>query len=132
MGGHGNVLFKIKTLQNLTVGDMVENKADIYFDYNAPIETELARTTFQLLANPDVPEDASVVMYPNPAKNQVNISCSGVIETIEMYDIQGRMLRTAVVNANATTLDVSDKANGVYFIRITSDKGQKVEKLIKE
>lgn len=132
VGGHGNVLFKIKTLQTLTVGDMVENKADIYFDYNAPIITDVARTTFQLLSNPDVAEDATVVMYPNPTKNQVNISCSNVIETIEVYDIQGRMLRTAIVGENAATLDFSDKAKGVYFIRITSDKGQKVEKLVKE
>ncbi len=39
IGGHGNVLFKIKTLPNLVIGDEVMGSASIFFDYNAPIAT---------------------------------------------------------------------------------------------
>ncbi len=52
-GGHGNILLKIKTRDNLVVGDVVTNKADIFFDYNLPITTNLASTTFQALGIDD-------------------------------------------------------------------------------
>jgi hypothetical protein len=29
-------------------------------------------------------------------------------------------------------LDISDKTNGIYFLKITTEKGSKVEKLVKE
>ena len=132
VGGHGNVLFKIKTLPTLVPGDQVENKADIYFDYNAPVATEAARSTFELLGNPGHHTDETVVVYPNPTKGNINIQCSGIIETVELFDIQGRLLRTAIINANTANLDMSDKSNGIYFIRITSDKGMKVEKVVRQ
>ncbi len=50
IGGHGNVLFKIKTLPTLVIGDQVSNTANIFFDYNAPIQTNEARTTIATLA----------------------------------------------------------------------------------
>jgi hypothetical protein len=71
-------------------------------------------------------------MYPNPVKNDVNISCDGIIETVELYDIQGRMLHTEIVNENVAKFDLSDKAKGIYFIRVTTNIGQKVEKIIKQ
>jgi Leucine-rich repeat (LRR) protein len=132
VGGHGNVLFKIKTLHTLASGAQVENKANIYFDYNAPIETNAARTTFQMLSNPDFNTDQSVVMFPNPAKNHISIHCDSIIKTVELFDIQGRMLQTAIVNSDAMMLDISDKSSGIYFVRITTEKGMKTEKLVKE
>ncbi|WP_165570232.1 PKD domain-containing protein [Chryseobacterium sp. FH1] len=38
-GGHGNVLLKIRSLNTLQEGDNVTNSAEIYFDYNFPIDT---------------------------------------------------------------------------------------------
>lgn len=38
-GGHGGVLLKIRTNPNLVEGDIFKNKAEIYFDYNFPIDT---------------------------------------------------------------------------------------------
>jgi hypothetical protein len=42
---YGYVAFKIKTKPNLVLGDAVTNQADIFFDYNFPITTNLATTT---------------------------------------------------------------------------------------
>ena len=40
----GYIAFKIKTLPTLQVGDIFENDAEIYFDYNAPITTNKFQT----------------------------------------------------------------------------------------
>jgi hypothetical protein len=45
-GGHGNILLKMATNPGLQVNDFVESKANIYFDYNFPILTNDATTTF--------------------------------------------------------------------------------------
>jgi hypothetical protein len=131
-GGHGNVLLKIRSKNNLTTGDMVSKKADIFFDYNAPIETNFANTTFQALSNPSFEIDNSISVYPNPAKNSVNVKSEFIIQSIALYDVQGRLLVTKLVNESKSLIDISDKSKGIYFLKIASDKGTKVEKVIKE
>ncbi|HEX8270256.1 MAG TPA: T9SS type A sorting domain-containing protein [Flavobacterium sp.] len=132
VGGHGNVLFKIKTLNSLVEGDEVANTANIFFDYNAPIATNESRTAFEALNIPHNNIDQSIIMYPNPASNNVNIECSSMIKTIELFDIQGRILEMIIVNSNTKQLDISDKSTGIYFVKITSENGAKAEKLVKE
>lgn len=131
-GGHGNILLKIKSKSTLVQGNMVSKHANIYFDYNAPIATDMADTTFQSLSNPDFPTDASITVYPNPTKDIINISSQFSIKSIQLYDVQGRLLQTQLINENKVVFDLTTQAKGVYFVKITSDKGIKVEKIVKE
>jgi hypothetical protein len=131
-GGHGNVLLKLKTKDNLLISDMVTNKADIYFDYNFPVETNFANTTFQVLSNSIVTNDNSVGIYPNPAKDNVNIKANSAITSIEVYDAQGRIIQKKITNVENENLDVSNLTKGIYFLMIKTELGQKVEKLVKE
>ncbi len=129
VGGHGDVLFKIKTKPTLTNGDSVLNKANIYFDYNFPIITNDAITTFATLSSQIFNTDESVSVSPNPTTSIINISSKNEIKSIELYDVQGRMLETVL---NINVIDISNKTNGIYFLKITTDKGSKIEKIIKE
>ena len=70
---HGFVAFKIKTQNNLVLGNNVQNKADIYFDFNFPVETNTTSTIVALLNNQDV-ENTSVSISPNPVKNMLSIA----------------------------------------------------------
>jgi uncharacterized repeat protein (TIGR01451 family) len=132
IGGHGNVLFKIKTLPTLTVGDEVSNTANIYFDYNAPIDTNEARTAFNNLSKTDFIKDNSVTVYPNPAKNKVTVKATGLIKSVQLYDVQGRILQSVVDRKSPVILDISRQQSGVYFLRIITDKGSDTQKIIKE
>ncbi len=132
VGGHGNVLFKIKTLNTLTTGDEVINKANIFFDYNAPIVTNEAITLFSTLSTPDVPLDESVTLYPNPVRDILNIQCNNSIKTIALYDVGGRLLETVITHEDMSQLDLSNKASGVYFVKITTENGHQVKQVIKE
>ncbi len=132
VGGHGDILFKIKSNSNLVNGDFVSKKADIFFDYNAPITTNDAITTYQLLSNPIEHFDNSIKVYPNPAKSVINIKSESIIEEIELYDVQGRILERHHDNSKNISLDISDRESGIYFIKIKGENGSKVEKLVKE
>lgn len=132
IGGHGNVLFKIRTLPTLHAGDAATNRANIYFDYNHPVQTNEARTTFSILKTEEFATDQSVSIYPNPVKNTVHIKANNSIKSLHLFDSLGRILQATTEHKNTASLDISDKPNGIYFIRITTENGSKVEKLVKE
>ena len=61
-----------------------EDSWQSYFDYNFPVVTDPATTTFQTLGNTDIPVDASISVYPNPTKGNVNVNCGTTIRSIQL------------------------------------------------
>ena len=124
-------IFKIKTKNNLVIVNSVSNKADIYFDYNFPIETNTATSTVALLGL-NTFENTSVTIAPNPTKGMVQINSKDKITSIQLFDIQGRIIQSTTANTLTTDFDLSQQITGVYFLKIYTLKGVKVEKIIKE
>ncbi len=75
--------------------------------------------------------DSLSVIYPNPATHFLTIKTQLNIEKIEIFDVYGKLITTIVGNANEISTDVSNFSNGIYFIKIYSEFGVKMEKLIK-
>lgn len=67
-------------------------------------------------------------VYPNPATDKLQIQTDLQLKDIEVADITGRLLYITT----AKTIDCSGFANGVYFIRATTEKGIIIKKFIKE
>ncbi|RZJ64184.1 MAG: T9SS type A sorting domain-containing protein [Flavobacterium sp.] len=128
----GFVLFKIKTLPTLTTGTTVTNKADIFFDYNFPVITEPANTTFQTLGIADQEFDASVKIFPNPTRNTFVNNADSEIKSVQLFDIQGRLLKTMLPDSNQVTVDIAGQTGGIYFVKAVSSKGSSVQKIIRE
>ncbi|MDI6832879.1 MAG: T9SS type A sorting domain-containing protein [Bacteroidales bacterium] len=79
-----------------------------------------------------------VNIYPNPVQDKLNIEINGLIDndlSIEFFDINGEKLLNKNFNNNSDviyeTIDLSNYANGVYFIIIKSNNLIKTEKIIK-
>lgn len=82
----GYVLFKIKTKPNLPIGTLLKNRAGIYFDFNAPIITNVAETVVDNKNDP-------VIFIPDPAFKyaltqvpRADIQIDGVISTDAIVD----------------------------------------------
>lgn len=133
-GEQGNITFKIKTLQTLVEGDEVMNSAKIVFDHNFPIQTNTATTLFEatVLDKEKFEVNNLVNVYPNPVKDNVTINADGNLQSIQLYDIQGRLLQTTLENNTTTTFDMAKRAAGIYLLKVTTEKGVKTEKIIKE
>ncbi|WP_130734264.1 T9SS type A sorting domain-containing protein [Flavobacterium sp. J27] len=131
-GGHGNILLKLKTVESLIVTDIVTNKADIYFDYNAPIVTNDANTTFQTLSSSIINKDNTLGVYPNPTSNVINLKANTQIMGVDVFDAQGRIVMKKIANTAQLSVDVSHFQNGIYFLKVKTEQGEKVEKIIKE
>ena len=128
----GYVAFKIKTLPSLVLGDTFTNNANIYFDYNFPITTNTYTTTVAALSTQDYDFGNYFTLYPNPAKNVLNIQAKQglAINSIEIYNQLGQIVM-AVTNA-VNTVDVANLASGTYFVKINTEKGSANAKFVKE
>lgn len=132
-GGHGNILLKMRSKNNLQIGDMVKNQANIFFDYNYPIITNEAETVFQTLSTGEVILDATkVTIYPNPANDYVEVVTKDIMESIAIYDVMGRLVQTIVTQNSEVKIPISHYESGTYFLKIKTANGIKVEKLIKK
>lgn len=132
---HGNIALKIKTRNNLVSGDSVMKKANIYFDYNFPIETNEAVTNIGniVLSTIDPAKSKEVIsMYPNPTKGDVNINSDSEIKTIEIYDAQGRIIRKQIgINSLNTKTSLQNTTSGMYIFKIITEKETVIKKVIK-
>jgi hypothetical protein len=129
----GYVAFKIKTKPTLVVGDYFSNTANIYFDYNFPIITNIATTTLALLAKSDFEFENYFNIYPNPANDVLNIETKQTISvtSINIYNTLGQII-LVIPNAQQTqSVDVSTLKTGNYFLKINSDRGSSSVKFVK-
>jgi len=87
-----------------------------------------------LLAVADIISEKSVTIHPNPATNSVIISLEEPLEgDIRVFDTSGKLVIYQADRSfsRSNELNISDLQNGVYFIRINSEKGIITKKLIK-
>lgn len=128
----GYVLFKIKTLPTLTVGQYFDNQALIYFDYNAPIETNYTLTFIQALDNADFSFADQFTLFPNPAGSQVNVkSKNGIaITSISLYSMTGQLVQTQL--GALDTVDVSALQSGTYIIKVHTENGTASTRFVKK
>lgn len=129
-GGHGNILLKLKSTDNLTAESSVSSRVGIYFDYNTPVLTNRVTTVFKTLSVKENEQDNSIKIYPNPVNKMLNIKADGIIRTVYLYDAQGRILMTQLLKENQVSFDLSSYAAGVYFVKIVTDEGAKTEKIV--
>jgi len=80
----------------------------------------------------------SVVVYPNPATDVVNVRCSMNEEqwngaTFEVVDVYGKTIRTIVGTNNNSSMqiNVSGLSSGLYFLRITTEQGVVTKRFVK-
>ena len=68
-----------------------------------------------------------VNLYPNPAKEYVDIRVDGDLNVtgMEVYDVYGKRINTTGIFGTPalTRINVSDLASGLYFVRVTTDRG---------
>jgi hypothetical protein len=130
----GYVVFKIKILPSLALGDSFSNTASIYFDFNFPIITEPAVTTFAVLRTQDFVFNNYLTVYPNPTNAVLNLTAKQAIElqSIAICNVLGQLVLSVPNAKGVSTVDVSNLTAGNYVLKVVSDKGTFNVKFIKK
>jgi hypothetical protein len=76
----------------------------------------------------------SVTLFPNPAKEYVDVRIDDDVNVtlMEVYDVYGKLIRNVNVIDNPTRINVSSLANGMYFVRVTTDAGMVTKTFVKK
>lgn len=71
----------------------------------------------------------NVSIYPNPAEDFIMINSENV-EFAEVIDIYGRVITASEINGE-TRIDMSNFANGIYYVRLHRNGETAVQKVVK-
>ena len=71
----------------------------------------------------------NVNIYPNPAEDFIMINSENV-EFAEVIDIYGRVITASEINGE-TRIDMSNFADGIYYVRLHSNGETAVQKVVK-
>ena len=75
---------------------------------------------------------SSVQIYPNPVSDRIFIEAETEIEEVVVYDIYGRHQVTETPSRQGNlSIDLSDLKSGIYFVKINTEKGNIVRRIIK-
>jgi hypothetical protein len=80
-------------------------------------------------------ETVNFKIYPNPAKDLINISGITEFDNVQIWDLFGRMvetLRATSLQDGVQTIDISTLPKGIYLVKIYTDKGSVVNKIVKK
>lgn len=64
-----------------------------------------------------------VVLFPNPAKNQITISTEITNGTFEILDLTGKLVTSFKINSNLFTINLNKLNNSIYFYNVKDKSG---------
>ncbi|MDX2001941.1 MAG: T9SS type A sorting domain-containing protein [Chitinophagales bacterium] len=122
-----------------TTAEINVSEADTYCvtatDANGCEQTSCQEVTV-LSSVTDLVMDASLKIYPNPSKGQFAISFNSAqaqTVAVSIVDLAGKTVYQNTLNANGgnneLTVNLSQAAQGIYFVKLSSEKGTAIRKV---
>ncbi|WP_083187056.1 family 16 glycosylhydrolase [Polaribacter vadi] len=117
------LLFNVAILPNITAG-FIESAMEV--DYVRVYQ----ESTASVSKNDNLLE---VTLFPNPVNNELNIQFSSDLNAIKgtIYTITGQKIQEFYQKSKSKKIDVSNLTKGIYFLRLASEKGTSLHKIIK-
>jgi hypothetical protein len=128
----GATVYLIDHLENT-----VTNLSDTAYVFASGKGTFHGRFTLQfegeVVLGPNENVLKTILVFPNPTTGIVNIhSPNAYIKGLEVFDIRGRRFSETIKDdKNGHTIHLEQLETGVYFVKITTEKGEVTKKLIK-
>ena len=87
-----------------------------------------------IVATADMIEEVNskLEIYPNPANDMLFIEAEIEIENVVVYDIYGRSQQSTVNGQQSLSIDLSKLNAGIYIIKINTEEGNIVKRIIKK
>ncbi len=140
LGSNGFIQYSISPKDSLDENTVVNNTGYIYFDYNPAIITNTAFNTYVSVIPSAVGiiekiQKGGISIYPNPTQGNLTIDLGKIQNTtqVKITDFQGREIKhLSCKNTQFIDVDLSDSAEGVYFITVKSEEKEFTFKMIKQ
>ncbi|WP_299222987.1 T9SS type A sorting domain-containing protein [uncultured Aquimarina sp.] len=134
-GSNGFIAFKIKPKSGVSVGDIMQGKAEIYFDFNPPIITNTVSTIVEsVLSSNEFLIENKISLAPNPTKDLLYFKTkSTTIIKVEVYNNLGQKMVLLQNQNGIKKINLEGMIPGIYFcITETIDNNQSIFKVVKK
>ncbi|MBK9418989.1 MAG: T9SS type A sorting domain-containing protein [Flavobacteriales bacterium] len=128
-GSHGLVKFRIRPKLPLLAGTVIENTANIFFDFNPPVITEPSALVAEFSTGVSgVPETAAALsVYPNPAKDAVTVRVdSNALQRLVLTALDGRVVAEIQCIGTSASFDIGGLAAGSYTLVVHTTEGRTI------
>ena len=86
------------------------------------------------VSSDDVLQESKLNVYPNPVTQKafINSPANAIGNTVYVYDLQGRLLKTLTIQSEVTPVDMSGWSPGVYLFQQRGKSISQTMKVIKK
>lgn len=111
-------------------GQIISNRAHIYFDYQKPVTTEWNKVEHWAwgLGLKTYESSGPLKIYPNPATDLINIETPPNCQTITIQDLTGKLLQTTTSKSPTVQLNLSTLPPGLYIISAGNFRSKVIKK----
>ena len=95
--------------------------------YLARLDNDLTKGLNETLAE----EETTIAVFPNPVLNDVTLKYPVGITHIQIFTIQGRLIKSHKAKDEKSCFNVSELPAGVYILQLSSNKKSEYVKMIK-
>lgn len=99
-------------------------------DYGSSFYVDNIQVKDATLATSEVAKKDIFRVYPNPTAEVVNFDIVGKINSVEIYDAAGKLVKTATDGARS--VNVSALSTGNYVVKVKTETASQTTKLIKK
>ncbi len=89
-----------------------------------PFALASSDSTANPLSVPALMDKPLVVIYPNPAQNNLHIKGLHSGEKLRIYNETGRLVKQQVIHSNTTTIPIAKLSPGLYILRVRGKNGE--------
>lgn len=126
-------------IQSVCADDIAINPGDPsytevnYFQDMLPLATVGSNCSAGVLAVSEKAVETQITVYPNPARDHVQINADSIITSVGIYDMQGRLVkRYSGAGSASERIMLDDVPSGIYIFRVITQKGSFTRKVIKK
>ena len=69
-------------------------------------------------------------IFPNPAFNLLNVKSGQLIQDVSIIDMKGHLHQSYFPQSNNFSIRLNELASGVYFIKLNSQNGTTIRKIL--
>ncbi len=114
----------------------LENRIGVYTVVISSGDTSITSEPFtidKILSNDDFIKANYIKIYPNPTTSLLNVELNTILNASEVTLVNAlgmELQKTVITNSNKITLDLENLSNGIYFVKIISQKGIFYKKVV--
>lgn len=133
LGSQGFVAFRLKPHTGLLPGDVIENTASIFFDFNEAIITNTTEHAAEFSTEVRTTDPGEISLSPVPTADRLVITTNTPIQKFFVHAADGRIVLEGTASGTQHVLVFQDLPDGAYVLSALTTDGQRLtERFIKQ